>query len=372
MSKFTVNTKLLARELAYVDSIIDTNPNNPIWQNVLITTQTDKVSILGTDGDSSAQSTFILSKPVTEEVTIALPAKKLLEIVSLIEAETISINEAETRIVITSGSGRYTFSKVNDAALHIKSLLPTAAVPENAFEVGAPQFIDVISTAGKFTASKESTKYTLMAVRFDADEKGIAGFAMDGHRAVDISKLDPCDGRNQTVVIGSSVIKLLSSIVDVSDKVNIIKGESVLVFTSGSRTAVVRRAASENLPDVGQHIDQYVTSNTVKITVDAKPLTNAVKRLQVATDGKLRRINFTAEPALLKMHSVALVDVAIEFDEEVVAETVGTGSCNLNAAFVLDFLKHVDGPVTIHVGESNAPVVISDQTGVRCMFMQLQ
>jgi DNA polymerase III sliding clamp (beta) subunit (PCNA family) len=369
--KFTINTKLLMRELAFITETI--GGINPHLENVVLEAEGTHVTIIGGNGFNGATSFTTLVQPIEEKVSIALHGKKLYNIVRLIEEEAVTFSESDSKVTLTAGKGRYGFQKVIEAVAVVKVFIMPAATEGESYTVGAKQFLDALRIAEVFAATEEKTQFTMAGVRVDMDDKALYSRAMDGHRAVDATINDPCEARSGGVFLSSDSVALVMGIVDVHDKITITKTSNNLILKCGGRTAYVRRTVVENFPNISANLDKFMAENSNTATVDSQMLQGTVKRLQTAGEGKFRRIVFSVNDANLKLSSVDPMANTAEFEEEVTATTSGAALAALAANNILDFIKFIHGPVTFRLGGTPShPVLITNDSGIRCMAAQMK
>lgn len=374
MSKLVINTKKFRSELAFVNSTIISNPTNAQYTFVLLeVSDKETLVLMGTNGTNAARTSLKLETPLTEEVSIALPADKLLELVRLFTTETFTISIGEKKTTLSDGKGRYAFSHAVQAAAHIKPLA-TQEITSNeptVCEMAAKAFLDVLNFAESFIAKEDNTKFVLSGVKIEADASGLNARAMDGHRAIDITVADPVEGRQDTMFIHKSGIKLLASMSENIEKVVTVKSDACMCFTGGPRVAYLRRRATENTPAIAQFLSNFLTQNTIKATVNAPDVLDAVKKLAIAAEGKFKKIKFTVDDAVLKLSSRdSMADVS-EFDADIPATTEGKGDFFLNSEYVIELLRYVTGPIVFHAGPSINPAVVTNDHGLRCMISQM-
>lgn len=375
MSKFVLDTKELRQELAFINSTIDTNPTNPNWTFVLMEISDGKnLVLIGTNGINAAKAKVKLKTPIEDEVSIGLPAKKLLELVRLIEEETVTFSVAEKKITVLDGKGRYGFRLSADIIPHIKPIASQNITPVAGAnnQLSAKAFATIISFAAAFAADEESTKFALAGIKVDADETSLKARAMDGHRAIDVTIADPMPGRNDAWFIPIDVTPMLIAFGETGAPVTVVKNDAFISFSSADRVAFVRRSTAENTPKVAQLLDNYIAQNTTTAAVDSGAVLSAVKKLQTAGDGRFRLIRFRVEDSLLKLSARDALSDVMEFESEITSENTGSGEFSLNSGYVVQVLKHLSGTITFRSGGSSNPAIITNEAGVRGMISQMK
>lgn len=372
MSKITVDTKELRKELMFVCSTIDVSPTNAHWTSVLLeVSDKENLTIKGTNGVNAAKSSVKLTTPIDGELAICLPAKKFLDLVRLFTADTTSISVAETKVTIMDGKGRYGYRLSPESIAHIKPFT-SPTVTGTASQMSAAAFASVLAFAQAFAADEESTKFTLAGIKVEGDEASLKARAMDGHRAIDITIADPSEGRNESLWLPNEASALLMAFGDTGQPVSVVKSDAYIVLSSGPRVVYVRRSFAENPPSVAKLLDNYISQNSATADVDSQDVLLAVKKLQTASDGKYRLVRFKIQDKVLKLTARDAVNEMAEFESEIDAVTTGEGEFSLNSGYVVQVLKNLNGVVTFRAGSASNPAVITNNTGIRSMISQMK
>lgn len=368
MSKITVETKQFDNALTFVNKMLDAKPLMPELAYVLIEAEGEMLRLSTSNGSNSVSTFITLKNAAKEPFAVCIHAKKLLDIVKLLEQDQLTISKAETRVTLIAGTGKYGFSIYPKAVEALKPIT-YMAVDGVPFTINAEKFTQAVSTASIFAANDETTKFTLMGVMVKALDNQILASAMDGKRAAEVMIPDDAAGRNESVFIPGSGISVLSDLMDGKD-LAITRGDTAIRFESGSRVAVIRRSSSENLPEITNFINKYLEKEEVVANVEAALVTSCVKRLQTAVEGKMRKIMFEVTADGLKLNSLDAMTSCQEFEETLVADTKGTGKFSLNASNILDYTKTSTGLITFRFAPSqpNAAVVLTNTSGCRCMI----
>jgi DNA polymerase III sliding clamp (beta) subunit (PCNA family) len=378
MKKFSVATNLLLRELTFLSEALGNGQTNPHWSAVVINAEGDKATAYAFSGLNAAQTSFILKEPIPEPVNIALPGKDLTETVSFITSDTVTFSEGDAKVTVSAGKGKYNFSKLVDATPNVLAAIHMDITGETVTLASKP-FVEALRVATVFVAKEDNSKYTMAGVGVKATELAIHGCAMDGFRAIEAVNNDQQAGRNTDLYIPKEGIGLAMGVVDVDPVVAVTRNDNAFLFVSGKRKALVRRAVTENPPKITANIDKFVNNAIAKVEVDTKELVGAVKRLQTACEGKFRLVNFKTTDNGLVLFASEAISGKKDFEEEVVAKVTGSGVADLQGSYVLDFLKYVEGAVTIHIGAlpetseaPRTPTIFTHPSGLRYLVMQMK
>jgi DNA polymerase-3 subunit beta len=369
MSKFTVKTKPLLTELGFLVPVVKETRTNPNWQFILMDVEGTTLSMAATNGDVTATTRIELETAAPEKLSFVLPGEKLYEIVKLLETEDITLSLANTQYTLTSGKGRYRFAVNSLADAQIRGLAYAVPNGNEYVTVNAQAFITALGVGKIFAASKESTQFTLTNIGVDLTPEAIVIRSMDGHRAADFTIVDKVDGRTASLMVAARYVPIIT-LVATDETMTIGQDSHGQYFESGRRKV---RAGSMigKLPPISSQLEKYCTQ-PVEAVVDATKFLNAIRRLESAGEGKFRKLILSVADAKVHLASSDSLSMCAEFEEEVLAKTEGTAKCALNAQYLSDFLKQVEGSVTLRLNATvRDPVYLSHNSGLRYLVSQM-
>ncbi|MDR0763274.1 MAG: DNA polymerase III subunit beta, partial [Bacteroidales bacterium] len=101
--KFIVNSKILGQGLQSVNGVISDNRSMPIISNVLFIIKGKELTLTGTDLETTVRTTVPLEE-ASGDVTVAVPAKRMTEIVSTFADMPLLVEVNEDNYWITISS----------------------------------------------------------------------------------------------------------------------------------------------------------------------------------------------------------------------------------------------------------------------------
>lgn len=175
--RFKTNREFFAKGLNQVVSVVvGTKQNLPVFQNVLIEAEKDRIRLTTTNLDIGVLC-FVKAEVVTPG-SITLPVKKLKDIVGGMMGSEISFELfSETRVRIKCGSSDAVMTGIE------KEQFPPLPVVsgENFFEVEQSDLSSMIRSVS-YAQSTDENRYVLNGVFFNFSEEGLALVATDGRR----------------------------------------------------------------------------------------------------------------------------------------------------------------------------------------------
>ena len=190
---FTIERNTLLKPLGHIYSIVERRNTIPILSNVLIETNSSKVSFTATDMDMDIVETARCIVSTQGKVTVS--AHTLYDIVrKLTDGSEISIKLTDTNLEVSAGKSKF--------------ILPTLPVDDypimSEIENVSKFFIQSVDLASlidntKFAISLEETRYYLNGIFLhvpDANKDKLRAVATDGHRLAQAEIPLPNDAEN--------------------------------------------------------------------------------------------------------------------------------------------------------------------------------
>lgn len=202
--KFTIARDALLKPLQVIGGVVEKRQTLPILSNVLLTLDTDRLTLTGTDLEVELTASTTLSGAEGGEIT--LPARKFIDICkSLPEDAELSISIDEHRALIRSGKSRFTLST-----------LPAHDFPSTEKISGAREYTIPQSTLKhlidqtQFCMANQDVRYYLNGLLLELRPNALRTVATDGHRLAlcDMeSEIVPGD-INQIIIPRKGVVEL--------------------------------------------------------------------------------------------------------------------------------------------------------------------
>ena len=173
--KITVDQKELAGALQKLQSITPHRTTLPILENVLLEVRDDGLHCTATNGEISTKVLLWTNGEEKETGSITVNCKKLANLVKALSGDEVELRTTSSdRLLVLSGTGRYTFGGLNADEFPD---MPVAEKEDFAIPSGNLRAA-LIDT--DFAASREEVRYTLNGVALSFFEDKIEFAACDG------------------------------------------------------------------------------------------------------------------------------------------------------------------------------------------------
>lgn len=338
--QFTVDKSALQKALSGLVAIVPSKASVPTIECVRVTAKAGSVRLDATDLDCSASA--MIEADVSEPGSILAPAKSLADIAKRAKGDVrVSLND--TQIELASGKAKWK--------------LPTLPVD---------QWPDVNSFDGAtFTLHSADFKRLLDQVAWSALQGGTLNFQLQGvyltgdgsaltavtttSKTMALSK-HPHDAAFDGVILSNKAVAYLQRFADrVASDMTVTIGANLARFHTEGETFVCRLVDGAFPPY--ERVIPGDQANTV--TVDAGELREAVMRVALITDDKLRTVKLDYAPDAIAVTSrgqdasAAQDEVACTLDGSPMA--VGYAGQNIAAA-----LQNLEGEINISFDNPDA------------------
>lgn len=180
--KFKINKEFFAAGLNQVVNIVSSRPTLPVFNNVLIEAENDKIRLTTTNLDIGILC--LVKADVAVPGNITLPVKKLKDIVGGLMGSEISVELfSGTKVKITSGS-----SDAVMTGIETEQFPPLPVVNDDKlFEMEQSDLSAMIKSVS-YAQSTDENRYVLNGVFFNFTEEGLVLVATDGRRLATCDK----------------------------------------------------------------------------------------------------------------------------------------------------------------------------------------
>jgi DNA polymerase-3 subunit beta len=334
--EIVVNRETLLAELAFAQSVTNSKNALPILSNILIEANDTSLTIIATNLDQSIQ-TSVPAKVKTPGV-VTLPARKFFDYVRLLQTGDLSLKQLDNNWVqIRSGRsntkmvgmGRSNFPQVPGVGAAQRFKIPVST-------------LSVLIGQTSFAASREESRYTLMASLFAVSPDKVMMVATDGHRLALVDKSEKVEGVDKVFshLIPLRALDDLQSLLGSTDEpfVEFSDDDTTLFFNFGHRKYSTRKQTG-NFPNFKAVIP---TGNDKVVIVGTADLDKSIRRVAQFADDRSNTVKLTLKDSTLKISSSS----SENGESEEVIETPYTKepfSIGFNATYILDFLKAIGG-----------------------------
>lgn len=236
--KFSISKRNFELALKSVCDVIDHNSKIPITRSVLLESSNGVLRLTATDLDHTVVKTVsVIGK---ENGTIAVPAKKLLDLISSMPETEITFSaSSEKKLTVSFDKGKFNVSGESASEFPVtKSIASTTE-----FEYDAATLVNRLSGVKFAMSSDEALRSTLCGVFLEVRSDRFCMVATDGHRlakivdSVFVSE-SPC-----SAILPAKAVMFLLKNIKGEDKVKIGLSNESSVFKYGDTTFITKVVA---------------------------------------------------------------------------------------------------------------------------------
>ena len=358
----------LAGCLQSVLQVVPSKSTLPILTNVLVEALENKLKISATDLDMSITDTVPCD--VTKKGSVALPARKLFEIVRELPETDVAMESTNSRVELKIANGSYKIALVSPDDF---PKLP-AVNTKKEIKIDAAVLVGMI-TKTTFACSTDETRPALNGVLWQTKSDKMQMVATDGHRlaktAVENSRLK---GISEDIIVPPKVLNLVPKFIEETGKqVGIIFGENNITFNLGN-VILSSRLIEGPYPNFDQVIP---VDNDKKLRVSIEDLGGAVRRVSVFSNALTHQVKLGLKKSTLTL-STSNADIGGEGEESLECEFDGEPmEIGYNASYISEILAKIEGNEVVF--EFSTPVAAGIMYGPNipkedymCLIMPLR
>ncbi|MBI3406585.1 MAG: DNA polymerase III subunit beta [Acidobacteria bacterium] len=346
--EFTVKKSDLLAELRLTQGVIERKTTIPILSNLLVVAKDERLTITATDLELSIHTSC--AAKVKKEGAGTIPAKKLLELVSLLPDEDVKFKLLENHwCEVTCDKKKY---KLVGMAKDNFPPLPTA--PQALVKLPARLLSSMIART-TFAISTEESRYTLNGALMVLKPDSMTMVATDGHRLAIVESEHKFTGfRDEVRVLvpkkAMNEVQRLSAEAGEDAEIEFARDESNLFFRIGERQLVSRMLTGQ-FPNFEAVLPR---DNDKKVSIDRGELNDAVRRVAQLADARSRAVKLalSKEGIELSASSPEYGEAKETIDKPYKGEALSIG---FNAQYILDFLAAApEGPISLELKDEQS------------------
>jgi len=366
---FTIDRNSFLKPLGHIYSVVERRNTIPILSNVLIETNSSKISLTATDMDMDIVE--VIGCIVHQQGKATLSAHTLYDIVRKIpDGGEIKIELLDLNVEVSAGKSKF--------------ILPTLPVDDypvmTEIEKGSEFFLesaDLISLIDntKFAISSEETRYYLNGIFLHVPEDNkqkLRAVATDGHRLAQAEVPLP-EGAESIpgIIVPRKAVGEIRKLADgIEGKVKIIVSNTKAKFIFPN-SILTTKLIDGSFPDYQRVIPK---GNLNKLVVSNLEFSKAVDRVSTVSLEKSRAIKLSLNKNLLSLN-VNTHDLGNAFEELEIQYDDQNLEIGFNSKYLLDISSQIQGKnIEILLSDSASPALITDpdQDGVIFVLMPMR
>ena len=363
--KVKVDRNHLFSHLQMAQNVVEKKTTLPILSHILLETLPSQIQLSSTDLEVGVTDTCE-AEPLAEGST-TVHAKKFFEIVRELPEGDILLEQKDENLEIRAGRSLF----------RLRSLSPgefpkPPAVESNELVCLKGDLIQEMIQKVSLSISSDETRYTLTGVLVQMERKEddtlFRMITTDGHRLSfcerslgDVSCLsvfDPDkDGGASDVILPRKAVQEMKRITEEGSDLQFgVSHENA--FVTRDRFSMIMRLVQGKFPDYKAVIPSVVSR---KLTIGAKPLERALRRVSLLSTEKARGARFLIEQGRMTVSSMSpeIGEAEEQLDLSYEGEPF---DLSFNVRYLLDYLQIAEGDIDLEFGKDLRPCLIRSQS----------
>lgn len=318
--KFQANKDVLSQAVIFVTKLLAPKPATAALSGVRIdVSASGDVTFASYDHDVSTRIT--ISVDTSEEGSVLVSGRMLAEIVTRLPGDTVTLAVVDAKLVVTSGSSKFSMSLM---ALNEYPNLPE--LPDAIGTFDGETFSEAIAQVG-VAALRDDGLPAMMNISVEITSAAVSLTATDRYRIAsrDIPWTAVSQEEGQQVLVPARVLMEAGKMFNTSDKVTLSLlsgGEREIIALSVDSRVVTSSLAKGQFPRVRALLDEKGPGEGFAIVL-ASDLIDATKRVSLVVEREaVLKYTFTSEGALLETQSGEAATASELVDAHVVGDDV--------------------------------------------------
>ncbi len=227
---FIINKNELSNSLSIVSHAVFSNSPQPALRGIKIEAKNDSLIITGSDSDISIQKVIHKNDDnnltITEEGSILIESKYLLDIVKKIDSESVQVEIIDGSL--TRFSGNSAVFKINGMNAYDYPTIDFS-MPSECIEIKQSILAEIIEETA-FAASIKETRPVLTGVNFKLNEKVLTVTATDSYRLAKKSLSLDSENTFNITIPSKSLNEVKSTMLNGNDNIKISQNDKKVQF----------------------------------------------------------------------------------------------------------------------------------------------
>ncbi len=362
--KFTISRLDLVALIGKVQAIVPTKPVPPILGHILIEAKADEIVISATDLTTSIRA--FTKAEISEEGSIALPAKKFFQLIREVTAPQIEvISTSSDGAVINAGSSHFKMSGMN------KQEFPTFPDLSSGTQFSIEnKILKEMLTRSSFAAARDDNRQVLHGVLFQNTNKTGVFIGTDGKRLAKLrTLLDQPESSEGSYIFPLKTVEEIIKLLDKDDESSKLTLMADKVSIEVASLSLISKLLFGKYPDVERVIPQ---KSQEPISLHREELISLLRQVSLFIPEPSSAVRFTFTPGELNLSAISS-----DIGEGKVSMAVNYAGPQFQVAFnphsFIDVLRHSkDETVELTLTDSFNPGLITDSTEALFVIMPMR
>jgi len=332
LMKFIVNSTALLRELQKLNGVISSNNTLPILDNFLFDINSNNMTIIATDLETTMMSTISVEADVDGKITI--PARILIDTLKTFSNQplTFIVNTETFGIEMSSEMGNYKLAGQNANEFPKTPKLNGSSITTIKGDILANAINKTL-----FASGNDELRPVMSGMFCELSTEQITFVATDAHKLVKHTRTDISSNKTASFILPKKPLTILKNNISDDADIKLEFNDTNALFTFNNIT-IICRLIDGKYPNYEAVIPK---ENPNKLTIETASLLSSIKRVSIYANKTTHQIRLKIAGSELQITSEDL-DFANKAEERLSCQYEGTDmEIGFNSKFVIDMLNNI-------------------------------
>ena len=330
--KFIVNSTALLRELQKLNGVTSSNNTLPILDNFLLDINSNNMTIIASDLETTMMSTISVEADVDGKITI--PARILIDTLKTFSNQplTFIVNTETFGIEMSSEMGNYKLAGQNANEFPKTPKLNGSSTTTIKGDILANAINKTL-----FASGNDELRPVMSGMFCELSSEQITFVATDAHKLVRHTRTDISSDKTASFIVPKKPLTILKNNISDDADIKLVFNDTNALFTFNNIT-IICRLIDGKYPNYEAVIPK---DNPNKLTIETASLLSSIKRVSIYANKTTHQIRLKIAGSELQITSEDL-DFANKAEERLSCQYEGTDmEIGFNSKFVIDMLNNI-------------------------------
>lgn len=353
--KITLNSSILLKKLQLLGGVINSSNTIPILDNFLFDVKNNELKITASDLETTMSSTLEVES--SGDVSIALPAKMLIDILKTFPEQPLTFEVLEnSTIEISSTSGKY------NIAYYPGDQFPKSVDLQNPSTTVIPSKV-LTNAISKtiFATGTDDLRPVMCGVLFQLSTTGLTFVATDAHKLVKYQRNDLTALQDSQFIMPKKPLNVLKGVlVGLDGEVKIEYNESNATFTF-ENYVLSCRLIDGKYPNYEAVIPK---ENPNKLVINKSQFLNSLKSVSILSSKETHQVKLKVAGMELKL-SAEDIDYSNKANETLICNYQGDDmEIGFNSRFLIEMLNNLTcDEIQLEMSQPNRAGILTPNDG---------
>ena len=357
LMKFIVNSTALLRELQKLNGVISSNNTLPILDNFLFDINSNNMTIIASDLETTMMSTISVEADVDGKITI--PARILIDTLKTFSNQplTFIVNTETFGIEMSSEMGNYKLAGQNANEFPKTPKLNGSSITTIKGDILANAINKTL-----FASGNDELRPVMSGMFCELSTEQITFVATDAHKLVKHTRTDISSDKAASFILPKKPLTILKNNISDDADITLEFNDTNALFTFNNIT-IICRLIDGKYPNYEAVIPK---ENPNKLTIETASLLSSIKRVSIYANKTTHQIRLKIAGSELQITSEDL-DFANKAEERLSCQYEGADmEIGFNSKFVIDMLNNIGAEqISLEMSAPNRAGIILPLDGLQ-------